>query len=269
MRASAVATVLILTGCSAAPLQPAQPSETTSAFPDAAGVDYQLGGSYPPPAGVGIVVRDSTAKPERGTYSVCYVNGFQTQPDDAARWAESDLVLRQSTGEPVKDPHWPDEFVLDIGTAVRRTSILDAMGPVIDRCRDAGFDAVELDNLDTYTRFPERIDRDAALAMAALYVDRGHRDGLAVGQKNSPDDAEAFATAAGFDFAVAEECAYFDECAAYTTAYGSRVIDVEYSDGLDGTFADVCHAPDRIAMTVLRDRLLVAPDQDGYVYARC
>ncbi len=35
--------------------------------------DYQIGGDYPPPAGVGVVVRDWFAgTPQPGAYSVCY-----------------------------------------------------------------------------------------------------------------------------------------------------------------------------------------------------
>ena len=45
-------------------------------------VDYQLGGAYPPPAGVTIVSRDRTAERADGVYTICYVNGFQIQPDE-------------------------------------------------------------------------------------------------------------------------------------------------------------------------------------------
>lgn len=37
-----------------------------------------------------VVVRDSTDMPEPGLYSICYVNGFQTQP--GAEWPVELLV---------------------------------------------------------------------------------------------------------------------------------------------------------------------------------
>ena len=37
-----------------------------------------------------VVVRDSTDMPEPGLYSICYVNGFQTQP--GAEWTVELLV---------------------------------------------------------------------------------------------------------------------------------------------------------------------------------
>ena len=46
-------------------------------------LDYQLGGAYAPPAGVTIVSRDRKAAPGRAAlYNICYVNGFQIQPDE-------------------------------------------------------------------------------------------------------------------------------------------------------------------------------------------
>src|SRR5262247_2141813 len=63
--------------------------------PENAGLDYQLGGAYPPPSGVQIVSRDRTASPAAGLYSICYVNGFQIQPGEAASWMKdhADLIL--------------------------------------------------------------------------------------------------------------------------------------------------------------------------------
>src|SRR5687767_9981474 len=45
-------------------------------------IDYQLGGAYEPPDGVEIVSRDRGAAPASGLYNLCYVNGFQIQPDE-------------------------------------------------------------------------------------------------------------------------------------------------------------------------------------------
>jgi hypothetical protein len=82
--------------------------------------DYQLGGTsdrLPTAASLvdfAVVARDSTDTPLTGAYNICYVNGFQSQPGDAAFWlAHPDLMLRDADGRPVVDPNWPDEYVLD------------------------------------------------------------------------------------------------------------------------------------------------------------
>ena len=58
------------------------------ALPVGVDVDYQLGGVRDVPARVGIVVRDRAADPLPDHYNVCYVNGFQTQPDEKRFWRE-------------------------------------------------------------------------------------------------------------------------------------------------------------------------------------
>jgi hypothetical protein len=63
-------------------------------------VDYQLGGVWDDvPDDVGIVVRDRKAAPLEGRYNVCYVNGFQTQPDEKRFWRNHwRLVLKDAAG---------------------------------------------------------------------------------------------------------------------------------------------------------------------------
>ncbi|WP_248279046.1 endo alpha-1,4 polygalactosaminidase [Brevibacterium sp. 'Marine'] len=273
-------------GCSANASPPSTQASGAPSLPTSGTFDYQLGGTYdslPDQQGrIDIVVRDAGAAPLTGAYSVCYVNGFQTQPDEAADWRDyTDLLLHDAAGdlivdpdwpdEHILDPDWPDEHILDPSTADRRSQILDIIGPVIDSCAQSGFDAVEIDNLDTADRFPD-IDRTGALELAAAYVDRAHTKGLSIAQKNAAELADAAHTQLGFDFAVAEECAAFDECAAYTETYGDRVLAIEYPDtlaeaGLD--FADACTVPDRPPLMILRDRDLVAAGDHGYRYDTC
>ena len=285
--AGAVAVVVLLGACGTAPddvpeTRPATgpvPGPGAPALPPVDGtLDYQLGGpSETVDTGAGVVtpdvvVRDAGAAPLPGAYSVCYVNGFQTQPDAAALWADhEDLLLHDAAGEPVVDPDWPDEHVLDPSTAAQREGILAILGPVVTGCADDGFDAVEIDNLDTWTRF-DTIDEDGAHALARAYVDLAHDAGLAVAQKNAAEIVGVARDDLGFDFAVTEECAVFDECAAYTDTYGDHVLQVEYPDALDDaglTFDDVCARDDRAPLTVLRDRDLVTPDDPGYIYVTC
>ncbi len=283
MVAVAAVVVVLGTGSCAAPAPPAPAASAraeTPALPPTDGVlDYQLGAAYDEvdvgdgPVRPDVVVRDATAAPLPGAYSVCYVNGFQTQPGETDRWLDGheDLLLHDADGTLVVDPDWPDEHVLDPSTPEQRDGILAILGAVVTGCADAGFDAVELDNLDTWTRF-DAIDEDGAHALARAYVDLAHDAGLAVAQKNAAEIATVAHDDLGFDLAVTEECAVFDECAAYTDVYGDHVLQVEYPDALAAaglTFDDVCARDDRPPLTVLRDRDLVGPDDPGYAYASC
>ncbi|WP_040510303.1 endo alpha-1,4 polygalactosaminidase [Gordonia soli] len=294
-----VAVLVALTACSS----PSEPSPTPGAagtgsyrdLPTTGDADYQLGGAYDPPPGVTIVVRDSTAAPAAGRYSICYVNGFQTQPADADRWLseQPDAILRRADGKPVIDPQWPDEMLLSTTTPAARRAIVDFLTPTIARCADRGFDAVEFDNLDSsWTRSDSALREEGNLALASSLVDVAHVRGLAVGQKNTPQLGQR-GRDAGFDFAIAEECVAYRECDAYTDVYGPRVIDIEYTDightdightdighkdighmdtghkDTGGSWAAVCARADRPTRTMLRDRDLVAAGQPGYVFDHC
>jgi hypothetical protein len=268
--AAATTAVAVLGGCGATSAADGYRLPPTSGT-----FDYQLGAAYDVPGGLDVVVRDATAEPAEGAYSVCYVNGFQTQPGETDLWLgeHEDLLLHDAAGQLVVDPDWPDEHVLDPSTAEQRAGILEILGPVVTGCADSGFDAVEIDNLDTWTRFDDpstgRIDEEGALALAAAYVDLAHGAGLAVAQKNAAEVAALAHDELGFDLAVTEECAAYDECAAYTDVYGDHVLQVEYGDALPAPFAQVCARTDRAPLTVLRDRDLVGPDDAGYVREQC
>ena len=244
----------------------ADTSATTVALPPTGGgLDYQLGEAYPPEPDVDVLVRDRTAEPEPGAYSVCYVNGFQTQPGEADLWLDEhpDLLLRDADGEPLVDPEWPDEMALDVSTPERRAGVLAVVGPWIDGCAASGFDAVEIDNLDSYTRF-EGLDEDAAVAHAAALADRAHAAGLAIAQKNSAELLDR-RDETGFDFALVEQCHEFDECDRFTAAYGDRVYVVEYDPA---AFEAGCERHPDLSI-VLRDLQLTAPGDTGYVRRSC
>jgi len=261
-RAAAVpAVALLVAGCSA----PGSPAPAPP--PAGAAFDYQLGGAYPPPGGVEVVVRDRSAPPLEGGYSICYVNGFQTQPGEADEWP-ADALLRRG-GAPVIDPQWPDEILLDVSTPERRAEIAAVVTPWIQECADAGFDAVEFDNLDTFARSGGALTVEDNVALAAELVAAAHRAGLAAAQKNAAEYAERFSHDAGFDFAITEECAAFQECDAYEAVYGPHVLDIEYTDALPRRFDEVCADPAVPQSLVLRDRGLVTPSEPGYVFEGC
>lgn len=237
-------------------------------LPAEGGADYQLGGASDLPEGVSVVVRDVTAEPVAGAYSVCYVNGFQTQPGELDAWlAEApQAILVAAGGEPVIDPEWPDEHALDTRTPQTRAAILDRRGRELEQCADKGFDAVELDNLDAHTRFPG-LTEAGALALAAAYIERAHDLGLAVAQKNVAELAVR-GPALGFDFAVVEECLATDECGVYADAYGAEVIDVEY-DLSDDEFDRRCAEAPNPRLTILRDLELLPAGDEGRRYRAC
>lgn len=256
----AVALLVGLSGC-AWPPGDADPPRT---LPDpAAGFDYQLGGAYDPPAGAGVIARDSTADPG-GDYAICYVNGFQTQPGESDEWRD-DLLLRDADGEPVADPGWPDEFLLDTSTEDKRIGIGSHLADTMESCAARGFQAIEFDNLDSYTRSDGALTIEDNIALAEYLTSWSHYLGLAVAQKNGAGDSQRFRDEAGFDFAVTEECMRYDECGDYLDAY-DVVLDIEY--GTAAEFAEYC-ALDHPPSMILRDLDLVPAGDPGYVYETC
>lgn len=224
--------------------------------------DYQIGGAYPPPKGVEIVARDRADDPASGLYNVCYVNAFQTQPDE--KWP-SRLLLHDAKGEVVGDPEWDGESVLDITTAAKREEAAERVGAWFESCADKGFDAVEPDNLDTFTRWPDLLTADQATAYASLLSKRAHELGLAIAQKNTGPLAARRAKT-GLDFAVVEECGRYDECGEFAKPYQDRVVVVEYEDK---GMAKACDGfGDRLSV-VRRDVDVSTPDDDGYVREVC
>ncbi|GAA1592179.1 endo alpha-1,4 polygalactosaminidase [Leucobacter chromiireducens] len=259
---SGLAALLLLTGC-AASLAPDITLPPTGGTPD-----YQLGGASEPPPGVTIVARDRSAAPAEGVYSICYVNGFQTQPGELAEWPD-EALLRDDAGELVHDPAWPDEVLLDTRTAATRDAIREVVDPWIEGCARDGYDAVEFDNLDTYSRSAGVLTRADNVELAAALVETAHAAGLAAGQKNAADDVALMRSQAGFDFAVTEECMVFAECENFAEFYGAHVIDIEYTDELPRPFAEMCVDPAAPRSMVLRDRDLTVPGSAEYAFETC
>jgi hypothetical protein len=240
-------------------------------FPSHTIFDYQLGGGYPPANGIGGVSRDSSDTPAKGMYSICYVNGFQSQPDERNVWLKTHkpLLLVDAKGSAIVDPNWPDEFILNTATTKSRNQIAAIINRTISACAEKHFNAVEIDNLDSYTRSGGRLTENGALALARLYAVKAHALGLAIAQKNAGDLGKRGRNEVGFDFAVAEECRRFDECALYAHAYGSKVIDIEYTDDLRGTIAETCADPQIPFSTIIRDRNLTGPGSETYFFQSC
>ena len=236
-----IASLLLVLGLgTAAHAEPALPPTGTD-------VDYQLGGAVDPADNVGIVVRDRTEEPADGAYNVCYVNGFQTQPDAKRYWLDRrDLLLQDASGDLVEDEAW-GEWLLDIRTVAKRERLARIVGRWTAGCARDGFAAVEFDNLDSFSRSGGLVKARHAKAFARLLTAKAHRVGLAAGQKNW---AGFDGTRVGYDFAVAEECGRYDECGDYVDVFGDHVLAIEYRAA---DFDSTCAAyADRLSV-VLRD----------------
>ncbi|MFI5519785.1 endo alpha-1,4 polygalactosaminidase [Streptomyces platensis] len=227
--------------------------------------DYQLGGAYPPPGNVRAVSRDRTAEPAPGRYNVCYVNAFQAQPDDHS-WEHDhpELLLRDGHGDPVIDEDW-DEPLLDISTSAKRAALMEIVGPWIDGCAKAGYDAVEPDNLDSYERSDGKLTAGHAAAFARLLARRAHQRHLAIAQKNTTDLLPQHRRI-GFDFAVVEECTRYKECTDFAAAYADRVFVIEYRKQ---DFTAACRAWGKKLSLTLRDREVRPAGAEGSVRRYC
>ncbi|WP_434975086.1 endo alpha-1,4 polygalactosaminidase [Streptomyces collinus] len=257
-------TVTALAGCQGggsgktSAKEPARPTAVRLP-PRHAGFDYQIGGAYPPPAEVRVVSRDRTAAPAPGLYNICYVNAFQTQPQERSSWP-ADLLLRDAHGREVVDEDW-DEPLLDLRTPERRERVAERVDRWIDGCAEKGYDAVEPDNYDSYTRSHHLLTAADATAFMRLLVRHAHARHLAVGQKNTSELAGRRRDI-GLDFAVAEECGQYDECEVYAKAFDDRVVDIEYTDG--GLRKALARWGDRLSI-VRRDVEVSTPGSPGYV----
>nr|WP_159055515.1 endo alpha-1,4 polygalactosaminidase [Streptomyces griseorubiginosus] len=87
---------------------------------------------------------------------------------------------------------------------------------------------MEPDNYDSFARFPSYLKAGQAEALMKLLTRHAHAKGLAVAQKNTTE-LLADRASVGLDFAMAEECAEYDECGAFADAFDGNVLVVEYT----------------------------------------
>lgn len=263
-RLALIAAAAALAGLLLASMSGRAPGSAAVTLPPAGGgFDYQIGGAYSPPPGVRVVTRDRRAAPAPGLYSICYVNAFQVQPDEQGQWPD-DLVLRDAHGEPVIDEDW-GEALLDLRTPELRQRVADKVNGWIDGCAGAGFQAVEPDNYDSYSRSKGLLTAVHAKEYLKLLSAHAHGKNLAIGQKNTVELA-GDRQAVGLDFAVAEECGQYDECGAYVDAFGNNVIVIEYTDkGLEVA----CRGFGGRLSIVRRDAAVSTPDSSTYIHKTC
>ncbi|WP_110944698.1 endo alpha-1,4 polygalactosaminidase [Streptomyces niger] len=240
----------------------AGPSDVT--LPRAhAGFDHQIGGAYTPPAGVAVVSRDHNDSPAAGKYNICYVNAFQAQPGAEKDW-DADLLLRDANGDIVYDDGW-GEALLDVRTADKRQRVAAKVGTWIDECASKGFDAVEPDNLDSFSSSDKLLTKAQAKSFTKLLSAHAHDKGLAIAQKNT-SELSGNRVANGLDFAIAEECGRWDECDQHSSAFGDHVIVIEYAaEGL----SKACEGWGDELSIVRRDLDVSPAGSKGYLRETC
>lgn len=257
-----LAIFLAPSGCTTPDSEPSPPAFSLES-PKAGHFDYQLGTPYDPAADVGFLVRDRHQKPARGRYNICYINGFQTQPgeEDAPHWNDHyDLKLKDDSGEYVMDGKW-NEFVLDTRTPRKRARLLEVISPWIAQCAADGFDAIEIDNMDSYLRTDLiQPDHNADLMRRIITVAKSLR--LEVAQKNAIQIAEGLKA----DFAIVENCGQYDICGQYIDLFGSKTFVVEYN--LDW-FTETCARFGSQANIVWRDEKLKPRGHQAFAYQQC
>ena len=150
---------------------------------------------------------------------ICYLStgAWEDWRPDAKEFPKS--VIGRGNG-------WEGERWLDI----RQVDVLEPLiAARMDMCKDKGFDAVEPDNMDGYkNRTGFDLDASDQLRYNRLIAKLAHDRGMAVGLKNDLDQIPQLVD--DFDFAVNEQCAQYDECAANTPFIkaGKAVFHVEY-----------------------------------------
>jgi len=159
----------------------------------------------------------------KGARAICYLDAgtWENWRPDANQYPS--VVLGRKNG-------WAGERWVDI----RR---IDLLGPILaaraQKCVQAGFDAIEWDNVDGYQNrsgFP--LTANDQLQFNAYLANLAHGVGLAVGLKN--DVGQLSTLKPYFDFAMNEQCFQYNECNYPApglpdwTASGKAVFNVEY-----------------------------------------
>lgn len=165
---------------------------------------------------------------EDGRKVICYFSAgtLEEWRDDAH------LFPAAVVGEPLRD--WPRERYLDVGR-------IDLLAPImlarLDLAQARGCDAVEPDNVDTWThrgRSGFNVTAAQQLAYNRFIAEAAHQRGLAVALKN--DLAQIPELLDWFDFAINEQCHRFRECQRLRpfVEAGKAVLGVEYvEDGMN------------------------------------
>jgi endo-alpha-1,4-polygalactosaminidase (GH114 family) len=185
-----------------------------------------------------------------GTKVICYISvgSYENWRSDADQFPE-EVLGKDYEG-------WEGEKWLDI----RR---IDLLAPImltrLDKCAAKGFDGLEPDNIqiwDNDTGFP--LTYEDQLHYVLWLAQEAHKRGLAIGQKNAPDQTRDLVNI--LDFAITEDAFYYrwaKDLMPYIQA-GKPVFAAEYTD-LPGDFQEFCRQSKELGFsTILKHRDLDA-----------
>jgi hypothetical protein len=183
---------------------------------------------------------------DKNTKVICYISvgSYENWRPDADQFP-NEVLGNKYEG-------WSGERWLDI----RR---IDLLAPImlarLDECAAKGFDAVEPDNMEIYTNdtgFP--LTYEDQLRYALWLAEESHKRGLAIGQKNAPDQTKDLVEI--YDFAITEDAFYHgwaEDMLPYIEA-GEPVFAAEYTD-LPGDFEEFCRKSQELGFsTILKHR---------------
>lgn len=166
---------------------------------------------------------------EKGHRIICYfsVGTWEKWRDDASDFP-SDVVGKSMPG-------WAGEKYVDVSKTAELMKIMNAR---FDLAVKKGCDAVDLDNMDTYTHKNTGFSMNKAdqLRYNIELAKSAHQRGLAVGLKNAVELVADLVD--HFDFTINEECFDYQECHMLRpfVAQGKPVLGVQYQ----GSEEDFC-----------------------------
>ncbi|KAK6530922.1 hypothetical protein TWF281_007754 [Arthrobotrys megalospora] len=147
---------------------------------------------------------------------------------------------------------WPGEKWLDI----RQIGTLKPlMQKRVQKAKAKGFDGVDWDNVDGYTQVSGfKITKAHQIAYNKMLADISHKLKMTVALKNDLDQAKILARY--FDYAVNEQCSYYNECNLLEPflSTGKAVVGLEYPGEDDDTRSqdDVIAATDPRTYTLIK-----------------
>jgi hypothetical protein len=183
-----------------------------------------------------------------GGHAICYLDAgdAETYRPDYQRFVDFD---RHCGGCLIGNPFsqvFPDEFFLNVNDDQgQRAFILKVNRDRVQKCADAGFDAVEWDIIDTYEdpHSGFHISYRSQLMFNSRLANMAHHYGMSVAMKNDPSQVRDLLPY--FDFAIVEQCFQYHFCSgnpapgevAFVQA-GKAVFEVEYRLTRDEFCAD-------------------------------
>jgi endo-alpha-1,4-polygalactosaminidase (GH114 family) len=153
----------------------------------------------------------------QGGHAVCYLSAGTTENfrPDYDKYVHFDRTHGHSLiGKPFSG-RFPNEYWLNLNNnRGQRDFILRQLAARTRRCANAGFDAVEYDNVETYAQ-PTRVTGwhvsvHTQLIFNTALAKMAHSNGLSVGLKN--DLGQVPRLEPKFDFAINEQCFQYHEC---------------------------------------------------------